>query len=460
MKAAAILLFLCCCTTIFAQQQKFDLVSYTPPKGWKKQATEQTVQWLHEDSTKGTFCIIMIFKSLQSSANSKENFDAAWETVVKEAVTINTAPEMQPVATEDGWEVQSGYAPFESEGQKGVALLATSTGFGKLVNILMLTNSDVYETQIANFLESVIIAKPADAANNNAAEKSATQPSTKTVKDGFTFSSTNFDDGWVSTIHNDWVLVTKGDIKVYLWYALQYDYNKFSGTGIVDRDYYWDNYVSKYFTIQTKQYKDGGEVIGSLKPAYVEGWAIDKETGQKRFIGMRLDISPNTAKIVIGSAKDESTLWQQFPKANGGAYSTSDLSNMNGYNKFALTANDILGTWQDGNTSTMQWYYTAGSANPGGYAGMTVAATSATFNFNTGGNYTSIHNGATGAVGNMSTFQQNYKGKYTVTNWNVTASNRWNGKTETFDASFEVIRGGRILHLNTPGIKYSLVKAK
>lgn len=285
-------------------------------------------------------------------------------------------------------------------------------------------------------------------------------PGQSLVNDGFAFSTTNFDDGWTSTIQNDWILVTKGDIKVYLFYALPFNGSDFTGTGLRARDYYWDNIVTKYFTVETKQYRDNGEMIGSLQPDYVEGLATDKATGEKRFIGMRLDNAPNTAYIVIASAKDEASLWQQFPKANGSGFGPSDLSNMSSYNKFAIGENDILGTWQDGNTSAMQWYYTGASGNPGGYAGMTVAARSATFNFNTGGNYTSIHNGATGAVGAMSTFQQNYKGKYSVTNWSITATNRWDGKTENFNSWFKIIRGGRILCMDAGGMQYRLVKTK
>ncbi len=301
---------------------------------------------------------------------------------------------------------------------------------------------------------------PAPPQQQTEVQQTAQNNNQAAVKDGFAYSTTNFDDGWTSTIQNDWVLVTKGDIKVYLFYALPFNGSDFTGTGLRARDYYWDNFVTKYYTVETKQYKDNGEISSSLQPDYVEGWATDKATGEKRFIGMRLDNAPNTAYITIGSAKDEASLWAQFPKANGTGFGPSDLSNMSGYNKFAIGENDILGTWQDGNTSTMQWYYSAGSSNPGGYAGMTVAARSATFNFNTGGNYTSIHNGATGAVGAMTTFQQNYKGKYTVTNWSITATNRWDGKTEEFNSWFKVIRGGRILCMDNGGMQYRLVKTK
>ncbi|MBK8139657.1 MAG: hypothetical protein IPK57_00600 [Chitinophagaceae bacterium] len=104
---------------IVAQQQTFDITTFTAPKGWKKQATESAVQLTREEAAKGTYCIITVLKSIPGSADSKENFDAAWETVVKEMATVSTAPEMQPSSTEDGWEAQSGYAPFENEDSKG-----------------------------------------------------------------------------------------------------------------------------------------------------------------------------------------------------------------------------------------------------------------------------------------------------------------------------------------------------
>lgn len=66
-------------------------------------------------------------------------------------VTVSTAPEMQPVLSENKWEVQSGYAPFESDGNKGVALLVTSTSLNKMVNIVILTNTDAFENEISAF---------------------------------------------------------------------------------------------------------------------------------------------------------------------------------------------------------------------------------------------------------------------------------------------------------------------
>ena len=151
--------FFLCAANVFAQKQTFDITTFTPPKGWKKQAAESAIQFSKENTAKGTYCLITLYKSVPGTANAKENFDLAWETLVKEMVTVSTLAEMQPAAIEDGWEAQSGYAPFEGEGSKGIVVLVTSSGFQKIVNIIILTNTDVYEKDIADFLGSVSLKK-------------------------------------------------------------------------------------------------------------------------------------------------------------------------------------------------------------------------------------------------------------------------------------------------------------
>jgi hypothetical protein len=281
------------------------------------------------------------------------------------------------------------------------------------------------------------------------------QSISSTFSGTYAYFTTNFDDGWTSTVQDEWILVTKGNVRVYLWYVLPYNVSNFSGTGLMERDYYWDTYVTQYFNIQTKQYRDNGEVISSFKPNYVEGWGIDRKTGERRFLGMTISIAPNAAFITLASTPDEATLRQQFPKAND--QYTSDLTDMKRYNKFAVAKADVVGTWSESSSAAMNYYYTG----TGNYAGMGVAAVSGTFVFKADGTYTSEHKGATGMVGSLNTFQQEYKGKYQVSNWELIVDNRFEGKTETNFAYFEAVRGGRVLHLNNKqytGQWYHLVR--
>jgi hypothetical protein len=204
-------------TKLFAQQS-FDITNYKAPIGWKKQTSESFVQFSKEDATSGAYCMITLMKSIPGGPDSKENFDAAWSTIVKEMVTVSAAPEMQDVVKEEGWEAQSGYAPFEADGNKGVALLVTSTGFQKMVNIVVLTNSNVYEKDMTSFLESLSFKKQTPVADKPLTNPVKTVQASVPKKDGFAFNTTNFDDGWTSIQQEDWVEVTKGSSKVLIHY--------------------------------------------------------------------------------------------------------------------------------------------------------------------------------------------------------------------------------------------------
>lgn len=145
---------------LFAQKpETFDIATFQSPKGWNKQATQNAIQI--STSAGDDFCLITLFKSLSSLGASKTNFQASWDTIVKEAVTPTSAPQLSPIENKDGWEILSGFAPFEKDGAKGVAVLVNATGFGQMVNVMILTNTQAYEKSIAAFLDSVTLKKPA-----------------------------------------------------------------------------------------------------------------------------------------------------------------------------------------------------------------------------------------------------------------------------------------------------------
>jgi len=141
--------------------ETFDIATFQSPNGWNKQATQNAAQFSTEDKTQGTYCVITLFKSLPGIGSAKENFDAAWQTVVKTVVNPTAAPQMFPSDNKEDWQVVGGFSPFEKDGEKGVAVLYTASGYGKMVNALVLTNTQAYEAAITAFLESISFKKPA-----------------------------------------------------------------------------------------------------------------------------------------------------------------------------------------------------------------------------------------------------------------------------------------------------------
>ncbi|MFV0606095.1 MAG: hypothetical protein ACK5NK_09665 [Niabella sp.] len=135
------------------QQKQFDIVSYSLPKGFTEEKNAERVTLTNDGGTNG-FCIITVFKSIDASNNSKNNFDASWESLVKNILPVSN-PTMQPPVTDDGWETQVGSSPFEKEGIKAAAILLSSTKGNKLVNILVLLSGETYIKEMTSFLESV-----------------------------------------------------------------------------------------------------------------------------------------------------------------------------------------------------------------------------------------------------------------------------------------------------------------
>jgi len=159
---------------LFAQApETYDITTFRSAKGWSKQAGQNSVLFSTEDKAKGSYCLVNLFKSLPGIGNPKENFDAAWKTLVVEAVTVSSAPQMFPSDNKEDWKVEGGYATFTKENEKGVVVLYTASGYGKMVNILVLTNTMDYEPAITAFLESFSFKKPEGA---NAAPAPASAP--------------------------------------------------------------------------------------------------------------------------------------------------------------------------------------------------------------------------------------------------------------------------------------------
>jgi hypothetical protein len=142
------------------QAETFDIATFRSPKGWSRQATQSSVQFSTEDKASGAFCMITLLKAVPGSDDSKANFNDAWEAVVKGAVAVSIAPTMADPTTDGGWEINTGYAPFEKGGTKGMAMLVTASGGGKMVNALILTNSQNYESAVSAFLASISLKKP------------------------------------------------------------------------------------------------------------------------------------------------------------------------------------------------------------------------------------------------------------------------------------------------------------
>ena len=429
--------------TLFAQPQNFDITTFTPPKGWKKVVTESAVQISKEDAAKGTYCLITLYKMVPGTTNSKHNFDMAWTSVVKEMATVSTAPEMQPAVTENGWEAQSGFAPFESNSTKGIAVLVTSTSNEKMVNIIILTNTDVYEKDMTAFLESVSFKKqiPGPKKTPVTTEKKIV-PIVNAKNDGFSFTTSNFDDGWKSIVQEDWVEVTKGNIKVLLHFPK--DGTIFPADPEPLTNAAWNILVAPRYN-NLRKYKTA--YISSYDRPYLGlGYATENSTQKEVFVVLFRQGSTGWLEII---APDKNSFIQQYKfdpeliKWDSESDLLKPLVQMVNYNKFAVGASDFKGNWSSDFTGVQQLY----NVYTGNYAGMNMNQSNETFQFGAGNTYNWKFLAVNGMVGTMKYAQEKSAGKFTVlNNWQVKFSDI-EGKPVTYNAFFSCIKGARLLHL-------------
>ena len=66
-----------------AQKEVYDLISYTPPSSWKKDATESTVMYTITNNTTKAWCRISIIKSTTSKGDIEQDFESERENLIE-----------------------------------------------------------------------------------------------------------------------------------------------------------------------------------------------------------------------------------------------------------------------------------------------------------------------------------------------------------------------------------------
>jgi hypothetical protein len=264
---------------------------------------------------------------------------------------------------------------------------------------------------------------------------------TPAVNNGYAFSTTNFDDGWTSTVQEDWVEVTKGNIKVLLHYPKE-------GT-IIPADP--EPHVNNAWNILAAPHYSN---LKNYRTAYIQtfnrpylgmGTATDK-TGNEVFVVLFRQGQSGWIEIITA---DKNTFIQQYrfdPETIQWDSETellNPLAQMVNYNKFAVAAADFSGTWTSDFAGMMQLY----NIYTGNYAGMHINQSKETFEFTNGSSYNwklLVINGMMGAT-NYAQVKSTGQLQF-LNNWQIHCTDI-EGKPKKYHAHFSCIKGARLLHL-------------
>jgi hypothetical protein len=137
--------------------EKFDILSFTPPVGWEEKRTDDARTYSTANEKAGTFCVITLTRAVPSQGSSTADFELVWQTVVADQFKTADKPQRGERALKQGWTGETGVAPFEVETLKGAAMLTTLTGNGKVVSVLVLTNSETHTNDIEAFVNGITL---------------------------------------------------------------------------------------------------------------------------------------------------------------------------------------------------------------------------------------------------------------------------------------------------------------
>ncbi len=251
-------------------------------------------------------------------------------------------------------------------------------------------------------------------------------------KDGFQFTTSHFDDGWTSTVQEDWVQVTKGSNTVLVHFPNKTadTYNSVLLDGLKNA---WNILVApRYSNASAVEFKP----ISSWQSLeFAEGDVVEKGTGKiVHVVFFKKNFSGGEGKYMEFIAPDKASFEREF-----GVYSTESYSPiwdkmavMAGYNKFAVAAADLKGKWTSNFSGIQQYVY----ANTGASAGMDTHASSQVYIFGAGATYKWNLNVASGFVGSIKFQNIKSEGKFSLpSNWQIHFSDL-EGKTRDIQCFF------------------------
>ena len=465
-------------TVALSQKETYDLVSYTPPAKWKKEAKENIISYTNTNKKNSTWCRIGIVKSTASKGSIEADFESEWQELVAKPYGTTDAPQANEVLDTAGWKIKAGVGKFSFNNRDAMALLTTMSGYNRCVSVVSLTNSQDYIKDIQSLLTSIDLKKMniadqspiLNTGDNNTGIDTQNQtvpattsndlgPDNTQRKDGFAFSSTNFDDGWTSIVQEDWVQVSKRSIKVLLHYPKEGTI--FPADPDVLTTAAWNILVAPRYS-NLKNYKTA-YIATYNRPYLGMGYATENKTGKEVFIvlfrqgeGWIEFIAPDKNTFIQEYKFDPETI-----KWDSNSDLMNPLANMAAHNKFAVAASDFKGKWTSDFTGIQQLY----NVYTGDYAGMHMNQSNEEFIFGNGGNYSWKLLVVNGMAGNAKFTEVKSSGKLSVpNNWQVHFTKIETG-SKTYNAFWTCIKGARILNLldaQYPGsgiyTKYGLAK--
>ncbi len=416
-------------TYAFAQTEKQDFLSFTPPAGWQRSTPYQTITYEDKRNTNVQYAFVQVYRSLASSGNAQANYEHFWKELIT-ATYQQTAPKPE-ITSKNGWVVLTGKSSVYYSGVRYTAILQVFNSPEKTLPIFILYDKDSYQTEVSRFLASIQVPQIGASHSQSQANSTSPTPNSTSSKIKITYPTTNFDDGWVSVLEDNFVRTSKANLEVRLYYPDKEIIDRYpNGSGKTLEQYLLETLLGQEFQF-LQWYERRKDAFAYGESDIFEANAKEKRSGRNAYVALASVFDNGICQPVAIIAPSKELLYASFPNYKA-------MEAMTAYNKFAVGKNDLLGgTWISSGASLSNYY----NIYTGAFVGSSTTATTDDFVFKANDTYQSEH----GIYHNGKYTKQNYNGKFTINQWSITATNRFNNETSDFWCEFRAVKGGVIL---------------
>lgn len=444
---ALVLFIMTMATPALSQQQSYDLFTFSPPSGWKKTTQKTTIAFSTTDNVRRTWAQITIVSSTTSLGSIEQDFHSEWKELIVKPYGAGTEPRATDARAHNEWKFKSGSGEFTFNKETANVTLNTFSDGQRCISFYMMSNTTSYKTLLDKFASTIQIQKPVGNSQSASAQtttekkpETPTVPSSEVHSDGFSFNTTNFQDGWSSVVREDWVEATKGNVRVLLHYPRKED-NEYISQQDEETRIFWNLLIARRYTNATEFFLY--DYNAAYEPAHLASAYLIDGDGKKQFVTLFMKAKTGWIEIIT---PDRNTFVATFGVDRPDSYfgEWEALINLSGLNRFAVGVNDLKGKWSSDFSGSTQFY----NSYTGMYAGYNAYQSNQNFTFSAGNTYRWKIVSATTSNGASNVQQDESAGTYSLpNNWQIYCSKI--GKSpKTYDAYFKAVKGGRILNLS------------
>jgi len=143
---------------VFCQTETFDIIQYTPPKGWTRSLKEGVTIYSDVNKSSNAFCILTVYASTVSLGSPQRDFSNKWDELIVRSFKAEPSPKTETQAV-DGWTSVAGGSQIEPDGIKSIVILTVLSGYGKVVSVYAVLNDQAYLPHLDAFMKSIKLDK-------------------------------------------------------------------------------------------------------------------------------------------------------------------------------------------------------------------------------------------------------------------------------------------------------------